>query len=131
LLRTPIRESPALGKEERMEINTLNSEPEILDTKGPVTPPAPPPKKIEGENGKDPVELQPGQIEQVARALEQFTSSMGKELKFHVHEESNRIQVDVIDPRSEKIIKKIPPDEILALAVSIERTVGLFLNRIL
>ncbi len=75
--------------------------------------------------------ITPEQLQHVARAVEQFTSSMGRELKFHIHEESETLQVDVIDPEKNKIITTIPPDEILALAASIEETVGVFLNRVL
>jgi uncharacterized FlaG/YvyC family protein len=82
-------------------------------------------------SGGDAVELSLGQVEQIARALEHYTLSIGKELKFRIHEESDKLQVSVVDPKDNRVIRKIPPDEILALAVSIEKAVGLFLDRIL
>jgi uncharacterized FlaG/YvyC family protein len=113
-----------------MEINKLNGQPalmNVLESAHPLNAP----QAVDQESGSQPVELKKEQVERIADALEQFTASMGRELKFQVHEESKRVQVSVIDPRDDRVIKKIPPDEILALAVSIERAVGLFLNRVL
>ena len=53
---------------------------------------------------------------------------MGVELKFHIHKGTNKIQVDVIDPEKNKVIRKIPPDELLNLAASIEQMVGVFMK---
>jgi uncharacterized FlaG/YvyC family protein len=129
------------GKGEHMEIRNLDTvQAEVLKTEPAETRTVQPlpgvTTRMESEDrstlsGTHGAELQHEQVEQIARTLEQFTASLGKELSFHVHEESNRIQVDVIDPRDKRVIRKIPPDEILELAASIEKTVGLFLNRIL
>ena len=114
-----------------MEISKLHSEPELLGPQGAAETPAARPDRPAPEPDPSFPEVGTGQLDKVAKALEQFTASMGKELQFQVHEESDRIQVNVIDPRDKKIIKKIPPDEILALAASIEKTVGLFLDKTL
>ena len=67
-------------------------------------------------------------IEKLSRSIEDYINSLGVELKFHIHKETNKIQVDVIDPVKNKIIRKIPPDELLNLAASIEKMVGVFMD---
>jgi len=68
-------------------------------------------------------------IENLARSIEDYINSLGVKLKFHIHKETNRLQVDVVNPETNKIIRKIPPDELLNLAASIEKMVGVFINR--
>ncbi|MBT8764204.1 flagellar protein FlaG [Desulfohalobiaceae bacterium Ax17] len=68
-------------------------------------------------------------IENLARSIENYLNSLGVKLKFHIHKETNKLQVDVVDPETNKIIRKIPPDELLNLAASIEKMVGIFINR--
>ncbi|WP_028574714.1 flagellar protein FlaG [Desulfonatronovibrio hydrogenovorans] len=62
-------------------------------------------------------------------SISQYVSSMGVKLKFNIHEESDQYQVEVVNPENDKVIRKIPPDELLDLAVSIEKMLGLFVNR--
>jgi uncharacterized FlaG/YvyC family protein len=67
-------------------------------------------------------------IEKISNSIEDYINSMGVELKFHIHKGTNKIQVDVIDPEKNKVIRKIPPDELLNLAASIEQMVGVFME---
>jgi uncharacterized FlaG/YvyC family protein len=46
-----------------------------------------------------------------------------------VDRDSEQIQVKVIDPEKDEVIRKIPPDEILKLAESIESMLGTIMNR--
>ena len=58
-------------------------------------------------------------------------SSLGVNLKFNIDERTDMVQVEVRDPKTDKLIRKIPADEMLDLAASIENMVGLFLNKAL
>ncbi len=64
-------------------------------------------------------------------SIREYVNSMGVKLKFEIHQKSDQVQVTVVNPENEKIIRKIPPDEILDLAASIEEMLGLFINKIL
>ena len=64
-----------------------------------------------------------------ASSIKEYMSSMGVELNFQFQIERERIQVEVVDPASEKIIRKIPSDEILSLAESIEDMLGVLVNK--
>lgn len=94
-------------------------------------------KQIEGQGkqeqptGQEREQISRKELDQIATGLENYLSSTGRKLSFHIHEESDQLQVNVIDQDTDKVIKQIPPDEILELAASIEKTVGIFLDKIL
>lgn len=70
-------------------------------------------------------------VEEVTEAMSAYMASLGVELQFHIDESTDRIQVEVRDPRTDKLIRKIPPDDILRLAAAIEETVGVLVDRAL
>ena len=78
---------------------------------------APPKQSVEEE-----------EVKKVSNALEQFWKAMGVSLQFHVDEESNTIQVSIVDPSTNKVIRKIPSDELLDMAASIRDTTGVFVD---
>lgn len=55
--------------------------------------------------------------------------SKGVELKYTYHEESGDLQVELINTENEKIMRKIPPDELLKLASSLKEMAGKLVNR--
>jgi uncharacterized FlaG/YvyC family protein len=66
-----------------------------------------------------------------AGAVEKFAASLGISLKLNVHEPTGTIQAEVRDGAGEKVLREIPPDDILDLAVSIRKLSGLFAERAL
>ena len=70
-------------------------------------------------------------LHHVIEAVESYMQSLGVNLKFHIDERTDVVQVEVRDPDTDKLIRKIPADEMLDLAASIEKMLGLFLNRTL
>jgi flagellar protein FlaG len=77
----------------------------------------------------EPKNIQEVEIEKVSNALEQFWDAMGVRLKFRVHKDTDTIQVEVIDPSSDRVIKKIPADEILNMAASLKESVGFLVDK--
>ena len=74
-------------------------------------------------------DLQKTEVDKVSNALEKFWDAMGVSLQFKVDKETDIIQVEVIDPGSSKIIKKIPADEILHMAASLRESVGFLVDK--
>jgi flagellar protein FlaG len=70
-------------------------------------------------------------LQNLTDAVDSYMSSLGVNLKFHIDEKTDTVQVEVRDPQTQKLIRKIPADEMLELAASIEKMVGLFLDRAL
>ncbi len=53
-------------------------------------------------------------------ALEDSLSSHGLKLKFNIDEKTDVMQVEVLDSKSGKTVRKLPPDDLLRLSASIK-----------
>jgi flagellar protein FlaG len=68
----------------------------------------------------------------VARAVDEvnaFLSSSNSHVQFQVHEASQRMMVEVIDDKTQEVVKTIPAKELLDLAAKIGELVGTLLDR--
>jgi len=80
-------------------------------------------------NDAEEISLQ--KLQHLTEAVDSYMSSLGVNLKFNIDERTDMVQVEVRDPKTDKLIRKIPADEMLDLAASIENMVGLFLDKAL
>lgn len=80
---------------------------------------------------EDAEEISLQKLQNLTEAVDSYMSSMGVSLKFNIDERTDQVQVEVRDPKTDKLIRKIPADEMLDLAASIENMVGLFLDKAL
>jgi|GEM_PF-1291077 flagellar protein FlaG len=76
-------------------------------------------------------EISAQKLQHLTEAVDSYMSSLGVNLKFNIDERTDTVQVEVRDPETDKLIRKIPGDEMLDLAASIENMVGLFLDKAL
>jgi flagellar protein FlaG len=67
-------------------------------------------------------------VRRSAELLEQTFRLFNKRLRFSVNEEINRVVVKVLDARTDKLIKEIPPAEIQRLIARIKETIGLLFD---
>ncbi len=51
-----------------------------------------------------------------------------RRLDFKIDEETNRIMVKVIDTETNKVVKEIPPEQLVRLAAKIQEMVGLLVD---
>jgi len=84
-----------------------------------------------GAQQDDSEEISLQKLQNLTEAVDSYMSSLGVNLKFNVDERTDIVQVEVRDPETDKLIRKIPADEMLDLAASIEKMVGLFLDKAL
>lgn len=63
-------------------------------------------------------------VEKINRAAETFDVG----LRFRIHEETERIMVQVIDRETNEIIREIPPEKILNLVAQIQNLIGIFID---
>lgn len=63
-------------------------------------------------------------VEKVNITAETFNVS----LRFRIHEESERIMVQVINLENNEVIKEIPPEKILNVVAQIQNIIGLFID---
>lgn len=89
------------------------------------------PEKAErvAENGSEAVRPDNDSVKQAIAKAEEELSSMGVALKFNLNEDSDSIQVEVWDSNSEKVIRKIPADEVVRLSESIKDMAGVFMDK--
>lgn len=67
----------------------------------------------------------------VKEAIEKLRSAgdiFNKRLDFRVDEKTNRVVVKVIDTKTDKVIKEIPPEQLLRLAAKIQEMIGLLVD---
>ncbi|WP_291322698.1 flagellar protein FlaG [Desulfonatronospira sp.] len=68
-------------------------------------------------------------LHSAANSIKEYMNSLGVKLNFQFQEDSDRLQVVVVDPENDKVIRKIPSDELLSLAESIEDMLGVLVNK--
>ncbi len=95
------------------------------------TAPIPLRDQREAAQQEDTEEISLQKLQHLTEAVDSYMSSIGVSLKFNIDERTDMVQVEVRDPETDKLIRKIPADEMLDLAASIENMVGLFLDRAL
>ncbi|PKN41076.1 MAG: hypothetical protein CVU60_12785 [Deltaproteobacteria bacterium HGW-Deltaproteobacteria-18] len=89
------------------------------------------PGRPQGTTPDESEEISLQKLQNLTDAVDSYMSSLGVNLKFNIDEKTDKVQVEVRDPETQKLIRKIPADEMLDLAASIEKMVGLFLDRAL
>jgi flagellar protein FlaG len=75
-----------------------------------------------------PASLSAEEVRRSAELLEQTFRLFNKKLRFSVNEEINRVVVKVLDAKTDKLIKEIPPAEIQRLIARIKETIGLLFD---
>lgn len=69
------------------------------------------------------------EVEQVAAKLNRLMGLFEKNMKFEVHEKSNRIMVKIIDDESGEVLTEIPPEKILDMLSSLQEFVGVLVDK--
>jgi flagellar protein FlaG len=67
-------------------------------------------------------------IEQIAQAMENYVSSIQRDLKIQVHKDTGSMMVKIISAEDGKTIREIPPEELLNLAAKMDEMLGALFN---
>ncbi|MBC2723828.1 flagellar protein FlaG [Desulfosporosinus sp.] len=78
---------------------------------------------------KDIKELTNDEIGQVTDGLNKFMETINTDLKFEIHEKTNRVIVQVVDSKDQRVIKEFPPHELLDTLAAISDYVGVLLDK--
>ncbi len=81
----------------------------------------------EKENKQDPNLA--GKLEDKVDQLNKTVEIFDKKIHFQIHEETNRIMVQVIEAKTEEVLTEIPPEKILDLVARIEEMIGLIVDK--
>lgn len=74
----------------------------------------------EQENGEDLKEA----LEKVNTTVEAFHTG----LRFRIHEETERVMVQIVNLMDDEVIKEIPPEKLLNVVAQIQNIIGLFID---
>lgn len=69
--------------------------------------------------------------QEVTNAIDKINKTVrifNRSIQFTKHEESGRLWVKVVDTETKKIVREIPPEEILEIMARIEEMVGLLVD---
>ncbi|WP_018249167.1 flagellar protein FlaG [Orenia marismortui] len=67
-------------------------------------------------------------VENSLKELNDAVQAVHKDLKFELHDESERMMVKVMDLDKHKVIKELPPEEVLDMVGKIKEMVGLIID---
>ncbi len=71
----------------------------------------------------------PNEMRQAVEALNGFLRANESHIQFALHEKMKQLMVQVIDDRTQEVIKTFPPKELLDLAAKIRELVGALLDK--
>lgn len=69
------------------------------------------------------------QTEKYLKELLHLTSVFDRELRFSVNKKLNQVVVKVIDSHTDKVIKEIPPEDIIRLHENMKEVIGLLFDK--
>lgn len=78
-------------------------------------------------NSSQAEEKQPEDV--LTALLKEDNFNINFELSFHIHKETNQLIVQVLDPKTNEVIREIPPEELLLLSKKIHQMVGLLFDK--
>ena len=81
-------------------------------------------KALSGENTLDQAE----ELEEAVEQANDASDAVDLNLRFQIHEKSERIMVEVVDIRNNEVVKEIPSEQVLNLVGQIQDLIGFFLD---
>ena len=99
-----------------------------------------PVQKIESLEKKKPEEtvLDPGinkpvpKEDELIKAVENMNSTvdlLNRDIKFQIHERTQRVIIEVIDRKTDEVIREIPPEAFLDMVANVKETMGLLVDK--
>lgn len=83
---------------------------------------------LKGPAGQHPEPYSLAETEAAVFKLNRTTEAFNLSLRFKIHDETDRVVVQIIDSKEKKVIKEIPPENLLKLAAQIQDMIGVLLD---
>lgn len=85
-------------------------------------------KKSKSSEGKLSSEEYRIKLDEKINEMNNITETINENLSFKLHDDTERLMVQVINSQTKEVIKEMPPEEILDLAAKIHEMVGLIID---
>ena len=119
-----------------MEVNALKSVDTSVGTFGAIQPNAAvkktenqPTEQKQDVNGKEVINLNKDQLNELTAAMNKFMESLSADLQFAVHEKTQQLMVRLVDVKNQRVIKEFPSHEFLDTMARIRENIGAFLEK--
>jgi uncharacterized FlaG/YvyC family protein len=83
----------------------------------------------DGQKGDDAYQKKRSALMEAMNVAGEHLKGTGLNIRLKVSDKSERLQVEVFDPKTKEVLRRFPPDEIIRLAESIDEMAGLIVNR--
>ena len=84
---------------------------------------------VKAETAAQPREIWAEDLKDVTEKMNHAAQIFDRSLKFQVHEETNTMMVSVVDTNTNKVIREIPPKEILDMFARMQDYLGLIFDK--
>ncbi len=86
--------------------------------------------KVHSDNIKEVIEndIKKEEIQDAVNKMNKTIQIFNKRLQFSFHEESKRIVVKIIDSENNKVVKEIPPKEVLTFISRLHQSIGALID---
>lgn len=81
------------------------------------------------DTGAQGTSLSQEEMRELTAALNKFFSSLNADLQFSIHEKTNSLMVQMVDPKKQQVIKEFPQHEFLDMVARIREYVGALLDK--
>lgn len=73
--------------------------------------------------------LDPKELQEQAEGMNKMLEASYTDLKFNVHEDLDRIYVQVLERETEEVVREIPPEKFLDMVASMLEQVGILVDK--
>ncbi|MBP2651820.1 MAG: hypothetical protein H6Q74_2645 [Firmicutes bacterium] len=74
-------------------------------------------------------EITEQELDKMTQDMNKFMQDLNADLHFKLHEKTQRLMVQLVDSRSQSVLKEFPPHEFLDTIAKISEAVGAFLDK--
>ncbi len=68
-------------------------------------------------------------LQRIARAMKKYVESIQRDLRIEIDKETDTVVIQVISKNDGKVIRQVPPEELLKIAAKIEEMIGVLLDK--
>ncbi len=82
----------------------------------------------ESSMGEKPLLWKKEEVQKVVDTVQDVLNRLNVRLVFSIHKETGEVVVKVVDPKTNKVIRQIPPEELLKLREKLDELLGILFD---